>query len=140
MSEPSDHAEETLRIELFIAQLLRWGVLISFVIIAIGLGMVAITGSTGYHMVRLGDLDSLVQYRVPPDFPNTLGGVLRGVLELRAYAIIVLGLIVLIAVPVLRVAVSVVAFAVERDWLYVIITVIVLVVLLLSFWIGEAGG
>ena len=77
---------------------------------------------------------------MPPDFPNTLGDVLNGVLALRPYAIIALGLVILIAIPVLRVAVSVIAFAVERDWLYVLITSFVLLILLLSFVIGEAGG
>ncbi|MBI4788846.1 MAG: DUF1634 domain-containing protein [Chloroflexi bacterium] len=38
------------------------------------------------------------------------------------------------------VAVSVIAFAVERDWLYVLITAIVLVVLLRSVSVGETGG
>ena len=41
-----------------------------------------------------------------------------------------LGLILLIATPVTRVAVSVVAFAIERDWLYVGITLVVLTVLI----------
>ena len=43
--------------------------------------------------------------------------------------IIQLGLILLIATPVARVAFSVVAFVLERDWLYVAITLIVLAVL-----------
>ena len=140
MHTQTNHTEQTLHIELFIARLLRWGVLLSFVIVAMGLGIAVVTGNTGYHAVRLDDLDSIVQYRMPPDFPNTLGDVLNGVLALRPYAIIALGLVILIAIPVLRVAVSVIAFAVERDWLYVLITSFVLLILLLSFVIGETGG
>lgn len=140
MQTQTNHTEETLKIELFIARLLRWGVLISFITVAIGIGMLMLTGNTGYHAVRLDDLNSIVQYRMPPDFPNTLRDVLNGVLALRPYAIIALGLVILIAIPVLRVAVSVIAFAVERDWLYVLITSFVLLVLLLSFVIGETGG
>lgn len=131
---------QTLRVELFIAQLLRWGVVISFVIVAVGIGAVVLTGQTGYQQIRLDDVDSLVQYRVHPDFPNSLGGVFRGLVAFKPYAIIALGLLVLIAIPVMRVAVSVVAFALERDWLYVVITAFVLGMLLLSFAIGEAGG
>ena len=140
MQTQTNHTEETLKIELFIARLLRWGVLLSFITVAIGIGMLILTGSTGYHAVRLDDLNSIVQYRMPPDFPNTLGDVLNGALALRPYAIIALGLVILIAIPVLRVAVSVIAFAVERDWLYVLVTSFVLLVLLLSFVIGETGG
>jgi uncharacterized membrane protein len=136
----TNHADDTLRIELFIAQLLRWGVMLSFTIIAIGIGIVVVTGQTGYSQIHLDDVNSLVQYRVKPDFPNSLGNVFSGVLALKPYAIIALGLLLLIAIPVMRVAVSVVAFIVERDWLYVAITVFVLVVLLISFALGEAGG
>jgi uncharacterized membrane protein len=132
--------KQTLRVELFIAQLLRWGVVISFVIVATGIGAVVVTGQTGYHQIRLDDVASVVQYRIRPDFPNSLGAVLSGLIALRPYAIIALGLLVLIAIPVARVAVSVVAFALERDWLYVVITAFVLAMLLLSFAIGEAGG
>ena len=112
----------------------------SFVIVATGIGAVVVTGQTGYHQIRLDDVASVVQYRIRPDFPNSLGAVLSGLIALRPYAIIALGLLVLIAIPVARVAVSVVAFALERDWLYVVITAFVLAMLLLSFAIGEAGG
>jgi uncharacterized membrane protein len=46
--------------------------------------------------------------------------------------IIQLGLLVLIATPIARVIFSVFAFAAERDWLYVVITLIVLAILLVS--------
>ncbi|MBI5032016.1 MAG: DUF1634 domain-containing protein [Chloroflexi bacterium] len=136
----SNNNDSTLRIELFIARLLRWGVIVSFVIVAIGIGMVLITGQTGYHEIRLDDLNSIVGYNVKPDFPSTLGEVWNGLLALKPYAIIALGLLLLIAIPVMRVTVSVIAFAMERDWLYVALTAIVLLVLLTSFLIGEAGG
>ena len=139
-STQNHNDEQTLRVELFIAQLLRWGVVISFVIVATGIGAVVVTGQTGYHQIRLDDVASVVQYRIRPDFPNSLGAVLSGLIALKPYAIIALGLLVLIAIPVARVAVSVVAFALERDWLYVVITAFVLAMLLLSFAIGEAGG
>ena len=137
---PSNHNDPTLRIELFIARLLRWGVVTSFVIVAIGIGAVMMTGQTGYQAIHLDDLNSIVAYRAQPDFPNSLRDVFSGVFALKPYSIIVAGLLVLIAIPVMRVAVSVIAFALERDWLYALITTIVLVVLLASFIIGEAGG
>lgn len=51
-----------------------------------------------------------------------------------------LGLLLLIATPVARVAASIVLFARERDITFVIITTTVLVLLLLSFVLGAAGG
>jgi len=70
-------------------------------------------------------------------FPHTFDQVWVGLLILRPQAVIALGLLVLIATPVVRVAVSVVAFAVEHDRRFVVITLIVLLILLFSiFYVG----
>jgi len=70
-------------------------------------------------------------------FPQTFAQVWSGVLALHPQAVIALGLLLLIATPVMRVAVSVVAFAVERDRRFVVITLIVLLILLFSiFYVG----
>jgi uncharacterized membrane protein len=53
--------------------------------------------------------------------------------------LIQLGLLFLIATPIARVAFSIAGFAVERDWMYVGFTVIVLVILLYSF-LGSGIG
>lgn len=68
----------------------------------------------------------------PPDL-RSVGGVLAGVGHGRPASIIQLGLLLLIATPVARVAFSVFAFAVQRDRLYVLITLAVLMLLLGSF-------
>jgi uncharacterized membrane protein YfcA/uncharacterized membrane protein len=71
------------------------------------------------------------------DFPQTFDQVWAGLLVLRPQAVITLGLLLLIATPVLRVAVSVAAFAVERDRRFVVITLLVLLILLFSiFYVG----
>ena len=54
--------------------------------------------------------------------------------------IAMLGLLLLIATPVARVAVSIVLFARERDYTFVLITSTVLALLILSFVLGAAGG
>ena len=51
---------------------------------------------------------------------------------MSARAIIQLGLLLLIATPVARVLFSAIAFALERDSMYVVITLIVLAILLYS--------
>ena len=53
-------------------------------------------------------------------------------MQLSARAIIQLGLLLLIATPVARVLFSAIAFAIERDCMYVVITLIVLAILLLQ--------
>ncbi len=134
-------ADRTLRIELMIAQLLRWGVIVSFVIVAVGVAAVFGLEQTGYSEIHLNDVGSLIQYHTEhPPFPNSLSEIFSGTLALKPYAIISLGLLVLIASPVMRVAVSILAFGLEHDWLYVLITAFVFAMLMLSFAIGEAGG
>lgn len=71
-------------------------------------------------------------------FPQTLGQVAAGLLIVRPQAIITLGLLLLIATPIVRVAASVIAFAIERDRRYVLITIVVLLILLISLFFGGA--
>lgn len=74
------------------------------------------------------------------NFPHSLYQVWIGILGLHPQAFIALGLLLLIATPVLRVAVSVVAFAIEHDRLYVVITLLVLAILIASFVLGKGGA
>ena len=55
---------------------------------------------------------------------------------LRTAAIIQFGLLLLIATPIARVAVSLIGFALERDRTYVVVTSIVLAILIYSV-VGE---
>jgi uncharacterized membrane protein len=61
-----------------------------------------------------------------------VAGVWKGVLALQPRSVIQFGLLLLIATPIARVAFSVVAFAVQRDRLYLGLTLVVLAVLLWS--------
>ncbi|HYM85082.1 MAG TPA: DUF1634 domain-containing protein [Candidatus Dormibacteraeota bacterium] len=68
--------------------------------------------------------------------PTTdFGGLGANLLAVRPLGLAQLGLVVLVATPVLRVATSVVAFALEGDRLYVAITSIVLAILLGSLFV-----
>ena len=67
---------------------------------------------------------------------RSLTGIIGGAFGGDAKSIVQLGLVLLIATPVLRVALSVVFFLAQRDWLYAGITVFVLAVLLLSLIVG----
>jgi uncharacterized membrane protein YfcA/uncharacterized membrane protein len=66
-------------------------------------------------------------------FPHSFGALWVSLLGGHLQAIIVVGLLLLIATPVLRVAISIIAFAVEHDMQYVLITCLVLAILLFSF-------
>lgn len=109
------------RIELIIGILLRAGVLLSAAVVSLG-GLVylarhgrAIADYRAFH----GDLSTL----------RTLAGIACGASHLSGPAIIQLGLLLLIATPIARVIFSAIAFARERDYLYVCFTLAVLAVL-----------
>lgn len=118
------------RIEVIIGDLLRAGVLLSAFVVSCG-GII--------YLVRHGH--SPADYRVfrgePTDL-KALGGILGSAFELRGRGIIQLGLLLLIATPVARVAFSVWGFAAEHDHMYVMFTLIVLAILLCSL-AGYAG-
>ena len=63
---------------------------------------------------------------------RTIAGIVRDAAAFSGRGLIQLGLLVLVATPVARVALSLVVFAVQRDRTYVVVTLVVLVLLLLS--------
>jgi uncharacterized membrane protein len=116
------------RMEIWVGNLLRAGVLLAGVIVLIG-GII--------YLVRHGG--QLPDYRIFHGQPSELrfmSGIFQDAVSLSGRGVIQLGFLVLIATPVMRVLVSGVAFALERDWLYVVVVLIVLAVLLYSLIFG----
>ena len=75
----------------------------------------------------------------PQVLPHSLNQVWTGLLALQPQAVIAAGLLLLLATPVLTVTAAAVTFALERDWRYVIIALLVLAILITSFLIGKGG-
>ncbi|GBG94291.1 membrane protein [Ligilactobacillus salitolerans] len=115
---------EMADIEKIIGHVLRIGVLTSAAVIILGLLLALITGQTGYPT---------------NEFPTTFTAIFQGIMVFKPFAITMLGLFLLILTPVLRVVVSIYAFAKENDQLYVWITTLVLVILAIAMWIGYLG-
>lgn len=67
-----------------------------------------------------------------PDELTHIGGIVRLAAELHGRGLIQLGLIILIATPIMRVAFSLIAFLIQRDRTYVLFTAFVLLLLLAS--------
>jgi uncharacterized membrane protein len=109
-----DPVERTIRAVLLV------GIAVSVALMAIGLVLGVLHGT------------ALPRAMVPvPALPAALAN-----LDPAAY--VSLGLIVLVATPFVRVVGSLVAFAVERDRNYVLVTATVLVVMCLSVLLGRA--
>lgn len=117
------------KVEVTIANLLRAGVTLSATVVLVG-GLLFLArhgfGPANYRVFK-GEPTDLRQ----------LHGIAGEASAFHGRGIIQLGLLLLIATPVARVAFAVFAFAVERDWLYVVISIFVLLVLLYSL-LGSA--
>jgi len=125
--------------ELFLSSLLRTGVFASALIILVGILLLFATQAQTGYMAR--GIDGLITY--PPQaatapISRSIADVINGLRSGEPEAIISLGLLVLIATPIVRVAVSVVLFVLQKDYRYVAITLFVLVVLLMALMLGAA--
>ncbi len=110
------------RMEQLMGLLLRFGVVLA--------STVVLAGGAFYLQDHAGQQ---VSYRTFVAHPLSLrhpGGLLRGMAKGDAAAIIEVGILLLVATPIARVVFAVVAFARERDRLYVAISLTVLAVLL----------
>ena len=126
--------------EEIIGWILRVGVAASAVCVLLGVVVLFITGDTGYGGT-ISSLSHLTRYTSGAQgrFPTAPGDVISGLAQFKPYAIIALGLLLLILTPVIRVAASIVIFLLERDYAYVVITAFVLLILIVSFLLGKAG-
>jgi uncharacterized membrane protein len=117
-------------IKLAIAWALRTGVFLSIAIVFFG-GVIYIYRN-GY---------TIADYRTfkgVPDFVK-LGGIINGILTFRGRAIIQAGIILLIATPVIRVVFSAIGFILEKDYLYIGITLLVLLIIFISMLSGHSA-
>lgn len=123
------------RVDIVISRVLRYGVTASLALVALGtlLGFVR-SGEYGPHGGTAADLHRLIGTAATS--PLAWRGFATALTRLQGRALIVAGLLVLIATPVARVAISVVAFALERDWKFVAITALVFALLIVSFLAG----
>ena len=115
-----------------ISNLLRGGVLLSIGVVTLGLIFTFV-----HHPQYVSSKTDLGQLTNPAIvYPHTVRTVVAETLAQRGQAIVMLGLLLLIATPIARVAFSVAAFIVERDRIYVGITMVVLLLLLVSLIAG----
>jgi uncharacterized membrane protein len=112
-------------LEWVIGQLLRYGVLLSSVIVAAG-GVI--------YLYRHGSQAPLYQqFKGEPSKMKEIGPLWQAVLRGEGRPLIQLGLLVLVATPIVRIVFSVFGYLLEKDYLYVTITAVVLAVILWNF-------
>jgi len=74
-----------------------------------------------------------------PNFIQSFKGIMYGIITFRGQAIIQFGIILLIATPILRVIFSTIGFVLEKDKLYIFISLLVLLIIFASMLSGHAG-
>ncbi|MBS0031272.1 DUF1634 domain-containing protein [Chitinophaga sp. 22321] len=118
-------------IQQLIGKQLRVGVIVSSIIVFVG-GIIYLVRH-GHEHPSYGDFTGVREGL------TNLPGIWQGVLENKGMNIIQLGIVLLIATPIIRIAFSVIAFLIEKDYLYVVITLMVLGVIVYSMLGGLAG-
>jgi len=118
------------RTEIIIGSLLRAGVMLA--------ASVVLIGGVLYEVRHGNELINYAAFHGEPEQFRKVPAILDDAISLHGRSIIQLGLLLLIATPIARVAFSAIAFAIEKDYMYVVITLIVLAVLLYSL-LGSAG-
>lgn len=117
------------RMDEIMGRLLRTGVTLAAVVVLAG-GVIFLVRHPA----------PVTNYRVFQGEPaelRTVPGIVQQALGLRGRGLIQLGLLLLIATPIARVAFSVAAFFLQRDWTYVLVTLIVLGLLAYSLFGGH---
>jgi uncharacterized membrane protein len=112
------------RMDEIMGRLLRTGVILSAMFVL---------GGGAVYLAR--HPEPVTDYRVfqgEPEELRTISGIFHEALAFRGRGLIQLGLLILIATPIARVAFSVLAFLYQRDWTYVVVTLIVLGLLVYS--------
>jgi len=123
---PSSWTDE--RIDQILGNLLRAGVILASSVVLLGAVLYLTRHGTQVH-------DYQVFRGEPPDLRG-LRGILQDARALSGRGIIQLGIVLLLATPVARVMFSVFAFARQRDYTYVFVTLLVLMILLYSMMGG----
>lgn len=125
----STHIIQERDVEKIVGKLLRFGVITaSLVVLLGGILFLAQNGTQGrpdYHIFKGEENDFI-----------TFDGIFKGLFTFKPMAIIQFGVLLLIITPILRIIFSLIAFILEKDKLYVVITLIVLVIILGSTFGG----
>lgn len=113
-------------IQQLIGNTLRWGVTVACAIAAVG-GLLFLWKHGAEPMT---DYSHFAYADAHPADYTTLSGIFAGLGALNARSWIQAGVIALLLTPILRVALSLVDFLQERDWLYAAITAVVLAIII----------
>ena len=123
VTERDDEAFETL-----LGRVLRAGVVLAAAVVA--------TGGALYLSGHAHNVPSYSVFKGEPGDLRSIAGIISAAGTLDGRGVIQLGLLLLIATPIARVAFALIGFGRQKDWMYVGVSAIVLALLAYSL----AGG
>ncbi|HWH53569.1 MAG TPA: DUF1634 domain-containing protein [Gemmatimonadaceae bacterium] len=129
MTEPHRGVSDE-EVEQVIGRLLQFGVLLAAMVVLAGAALLL-----GRHG---GAVASYAVFHAEPTPLRSIAGILRAAFSGDATGIVQLGLLLLILTPIVRVAFTLVAFVLQRDGTYIVVTTIVLALLLFGLVFGGA--
>jgi uncharacterized membrane protein len=112
------------QLDQLIGNLLRAGVLLAAAIIFVGAVLYFVQSGSAHP--------DYAQFKGEPAALERITDIAIGAWHLEGKSVIQFGLLLLLATPVARVALLVLAFGMQRDWFYVLVSAVVLAVLLWS--------
>jgi uncharacterized membrane protein len=114
-----------------ITYVLRIGVVTSIILIIIGAVLLFLQGSSnGFPIGELASTSSKINSSM-----FSASDMINGLFLYQGLDFMLLGIIVLIITPIARVITSVLSFMYERNWLYVVITLIVFINMMVAIFI-----
>ncbi|HTZ57123.1 MAG TPA: DUF1634 domain-containing protein [Acidobacteriaceae bacterium] len=119
-------SQADLQMEITVSRMLRVGVTTA--------ALVVLAGATLYLLRDHGTAPDYRHFHGIPIPADKFAPVLQGVRRLDSRSIIHLGILILVATPIMRVAFCLYSFARQKDKIYVLVSGIVLAVLLYSFF------
>jgi uncharacterized membrane protein len=118
------HKVDDKDVEQIMGNLLRYGVTLSAVVVFIG---------ALFYLHQHGhELPNYKAFLGEPKRITQVKEIWETAFEGRGRSIIQLGLLILIATPIARIVFSIIGYTLERDYLYIVITLIVFSVILFS--------
>ncbi len=123
------HEYDDKRMDQIMAVLLRTGVSVA--------ALLVFSGGAIFLMRHTMPVTDYRQFHGEPQELRSISGILHEAVKFHGRGLIQLGLLMLIATPVARVIFSVFAFLYEKDWTYVLVTLMVLSLLCYSLFGGS---
>ena len=113
------------------ALVLRIGIALCVLLVLIGIVLLSInSGGGNYSITQIVSVSSTVN-----SSSFSFANIISGLFNLDGLSFIFMGIIILIATPIVRVFLSIFAFFFARNWIYTAITLIVFINLMVAIFI-----